>query len=62
MEKIKIILKKIFSLAIAIVASTTLNNRDDWFFRILAATVLVVAFFNLFDKKSWQALFSKDEK
>lgn len=58
MKKTKIIIEKILAIAGIIVASNALATRDNIFIRILAAFVLVAAFFEIFDKDSWKELFS----
>lgn len=61
MKKTKIIIEKILAIAGIIVASNALDTRDNIFIRLLAAIVLVGAFFEIFDKGSWKELFSENE-
>lgn len=61
MKKTKIIIEKILAIAGIIVASNALDTRDNIFIRLLAAIVLVGAFFEIFDKSSWKELFSAKE-
>lgn len=61
MEKKKIIFNKIRAIAGIIVASNALATRDNIFIRLLAAIVLVMSFFEIFNKGSWKELFSTNE-
>lgn len=61
MKKTKIIIEKILAIAGIIVASNALDTRDNIFIRLLAAIVLVGAFFEIFNKDSWKELFSAKE-
>ena len=61
MKKTEIIFKKIIAIAGIIVASNSLATRDNIFIRILAAVVLVMSFFEIFNKGSWKELFSTNE-
>ena len=61
MKKTKIIIEKILAIAGIIVASNALDTRDNIFIRLLAAIVLVGAFFEIFNKDSWKELFSENE-
>lgn len=61
MKKTEIIIEKILAIAGIIVASNALDTRDNIFIRILAAIVLVMSFFEIFNKGSWKELFSTNE-
>lgn len=60
MERFKKIIIIIYHIALIVIASNALANKDNLIIRLLAVIVLVVSLSKIFKKETWTSLFAID--